>query len=55
MYELQPFIALKEVIEKFLGNLKDPDYENIANNMLKTLRPISYFHIWINFQKISVQ
>lgn len=33
--EKKAWIALKDVITKFLGNNKDPDYEMIVENMLK--------------------
>ena len=34
------WIAFKEVIKKFLGNIKDPDYKKIVGRMLKAFQAV---------------
>ena len=38
------WIAFKDVITKFLGNTKDPNYKNIVEKMLGKIQNIGMFY-----------
>ena len=40
LHERSTWKSFKEVVRKFLGNYKDPDFENIVENMLANLKAL---------------